>query len=158
MPKINKLFYEFEKFHSHPLNIMLHLICIPAILYSYLGLFHTFLKFFSLDLKSELIIYTAFITPGLVVFFNCSLLLTLELILISLPLITLFFITIQNYNSLILLFFILIFSLAWIGQLWGHRIENQKPAFTKEFIFLFIGPLWVINQLNKKITQALKKK
>ena len=41
-------------------------------------------------------------------------------------------------------FYILIFTLAWIGQFVGHRIEGKKPSFLKDVFFLLIGPLWVI--------------
>ncbi|GAA3996382.1 hypothetical protein GCM10022408_03730 [Hymenobacter fastidiosus] len=37
---------------------------------------------------------------------------------------------------------IIVFGLAWVGQLWGHKVEGQKPDFLKDLQFLLIGPLW----------------
>lgn len=156
MSHINKLFKEFETYHTNPTNIKLHLICIPAILYSFLGIFHTILKYSSLNLNTELLIYTTFVTPGLVFLFKCSLVLTLELILISLPVVLFYFLTIPSFELQSLLLFIFIFVIGWFGQLWGHKLENKRPAFTKDFIFLFVGPLWVLNFLNKKIILLVK--
>jgi uncharacterized membrane protein YGL010W len=48
------------------------------------------------------------------------------------------------YGSLI------IFITGWIGQFWGHKIEGKKPSFAKDLQFLLIGPLWIIEKLNKK--------
>ena len=55
----------------------------------------------------------------------------------------------------LLLIYILIFIVAWIGQFIGHKIEGKKPAFFKDLQFLLIGPLWLLsyiyNKLNIKI-------
>jgi uncharacterized membrane protein YGL010W len=45
---------------------------------------------------------------------------------------------------------LIIFTTGWIGQFWGHKIEGKKPSFAKDLQFLLIGPLWVIQKLNKK--------
>jgi uncharacterized membrane protein YGL010W len=45
---------------------------------------------------------------------------------------------------------ICIFIVGWIGQFWGHKIEGKKPSFAKDFQFLLIGPLWVIQKIGKK--------
>jgi uncharacterized membrane protein YGL010W len=44
-----------------------------------------------------------------------------------------------------------IFTIAWIGQFYGHKIEGKKPSFLKDLQFLMIGPAWVIeNVFGKK--------
>ena len=37
-----------------------------------------------------------------------------------------------------------IFTLSWIGQFIGHKIEGKKPSFLKDLQFLLIGPAWLI--------------
>ena len=47
-------------------------------------------------------------------------------------------------------FFILslvIFTVAWIGQFIGHKIEGKKPSFFKDLFFLLIGPIWTMHTL-----------
>ena len=63
-------------------------------------------------------------------------------------------ISLFNKNQLLLIY-ISIFIIAWIGQFLGHKIEGKKPAFFKDLQFLLIGPLWLLsfiyNKLNIKI-------
>lgn len=43
-----------------------------------------------------------------------------------------------------------VFALAWVGQFVGHRIEGAKPAFFDDLGFLFIGPIWVVQEIRAK--------
>jgi uncharacterized membrane protein YGL010W len=50
-----------------------------------------------------------------------------------------------------LLFFSLgLFSVAWIGQFYGHKVEGKKPSFFQDLQFLLIGPAWVVENLFAK--------
>ena len=44
------------------------------------------------------------------------------------------------------------FSVAWVGQFIGHKIEGQKPSFFDDIKFLLVGPAWlagfVLRRLN----------
>jgi uncharacterized membrane protein YGL010W len=42
-----------------------------------------------------------------------------------------------------------LFTIAWIGQFIGHRIEGRKPSFFKDLQFLLIGPLWILAKLSR---------
>jgi uncharacterized membrane protein YGL010W len=46
---------------------------------------------------------------------------------------------------------IVVFVLAWIGQLIGHKIEKKKPSFLKDVFFLLIGPAWLLGKLYQKV-------
>ena len=48
------------------------------------------------------------------------------------------------------IFLIILFALAWAGQLYGHKIEGEKPNFYDSLKLLFIGPLWVAKPLLEK--------
>ena len=39
---------------------------------------------------------------------------------------------------------LIIFTLAWLGQFYGHKIEGKKPSFIKDLQFLLIGPAWLL--------------
>jgi uncharacterized membrane protein YGL010W len=45
---------------------------------------------------------------------------------------------------------LIIFTIAWIGQFYGHHIEGKKPSFAKDLQFLLIGPLWVVKKISLK--------
>ena len=46
---------------------------------------------------------------------------------------------------------LIIFSVAWIGQFWGHKIEGKKPSFLKDVQFLLIGPVWLLSFIYSKL-------
>lgn len=37
-----------------------------------------------------------------------------------------------------------VFVIGWILQFLGHAIEGNQPAFLKNPVYLFIGPLWIL--------------
>lgn len=37
-----------------------------------------------------------------------------------------------------------LFVVAWAGQFVGHHIEGAKPSFLEDLQFLLVGPLWVL--------------
>ena len=55
----------------------------------------------------------------------------------------------KGWNSLCI--YIMVFTLAWIGQFIGHHIEGKKPSFLKDIQFLLIGPAWLLHFIYKKI-------
>ena len=50
----------------------------------------------------------------------------------------------------LILIYIIIFVIAWIGQFIGHKIEGKKPSFLKDIQFLLIGPAWLLSFIYKK--------
>jgi uncharacterized membrane protein YGL010W len=44
-----------------------------------------------------------------------------------------------------------IFAVAWIFQFIGHRIEGKKPSFFEDVQYLWVGPLFVLSLLYRKI-------
>ena len=55
----------------------------------------------------------------------------------------------QNCSSIITL--LLVFIIAWIGQIIGHKIEGKKPSFLQDLQFLLIGPAWLLHFIFQKI-------
>ena len=46
---------------------------------------------------------------------------------------------------------IVVFVVAWIGQFVGHKIEGHKPSFLTDLTYLLIGPAWVLAKLYRKL-------
>ena len=44
-----------------------------------------------------------------------------------------------------------VFVVAWIGQFLGHKIEGRRPSFFTDLAYLLIGPLWVLAKLYRKL-------
>ena len=47
-----------------------------------------------------------------------------------------------------------VFVLAWIAQFVGHKIEGRKPSFLTDLTYLLIGPAWVLAKLYRKLGWA----
>jgi len=44
-----------------------------------------------------------------------------------------------------------VFVVAWIAQFIGHRIEGRKPSFLTDLVYLLIGPAWVLSKLYRRL-------
>ncbi|MFL6693378.1 MAG: Mpo1-like protein, partial [Ramlibacter sp.] len=44
-----------------------------------------------------------------------------------------------------------IFVLAWIAQFVGHKLEGRKPSFFEDLQYLWVGPLFVLALLFRKL-------
>lgn len=151
MRNLESYITEYSESHQNPTNIMIHKICVPAIMFSLLGILKAFPFPESwpvwLDWSTILVIL-AFIYYA--TFKNVRVLAAI-FILVA-PMIVLLEVLRPR-------FFILslgIFIVAWIGQFIGHKIEGKKPSFFKDLFFLLIGPIWTMNSLLGQIGIDLK--
>ncbi len=60
----------------------------------------------------------------------------------------------RSTNQSVWLPALVVFVVAWIGQFVGHKIEGKKPAFFEDLQYLLIGPLWVLDALERRITRT----
>jgi uncharacterized membrane protein YGL010W len=142
MPSANErlqiILAEYNDSHQDPLNILIHKICVPLIMFSLLGI-----------LKS---IPTSHFDCSLILFVGAmgyyasfrNFNVVASMLLFVFPMYVV--LNMLRYHHLFLTSLI-IFVLAWIGQFVGHKIEGKKPSFLKDLQFLLIGPLWVIKAL-----------
>ena len=40
---------------------------------------------------------------------------------------------------------IIVFVLAWLGQIYGHKVEGQKPSFFEDMQYMMIGQAWLMS-------------
>ncbi|MGK0421572.1 MAG: YGL010W-like membrane protein [Polaribacter sp.] len=153
MKTAKQWFDEYAESHQNETNQFVHYICVPIIFFSVIGLLMSIPSQFiesTFGLYNPLLENWAVIVGVLVSFFYIRLgfWYFLEMLLVMLLCI------IGNFwlsNTTNLLYAsLIIFIIGWIGQFWGHKIEGKKPSFAKDLQFLLIGPLWVIEKLNKK--------
>jgi uncharacterized membrane protein YGL010W len=139
---------EYGESHRNPINKRIHWMCVPAILFSLVGLLASlpmpvtglgsWLNWGSLALALACLYYlklSTLVCVGMVI--ASSLMVLGNLMLAShVPL---------AWASLA------IFITAWIGQFVGHQIEGRKPAFFKDLQFLLIGPAWCLCYLYRSL-------
>lgn len=137
---------EYSESHQNPVNIKIHKICVPAIMFSLLGIIKAIPVPASWPLWldwSYLVVLMAFIYYGL--FKNVRVL--LAIFLLVLPMMGI----LEFLRPRFFILSVVIFIVAWIGQFIGHKIEGKKPSFFKDLFFLLIGPIWTMNSLAEQM-------
>ena len=136
MSVLTRLLESYEKSHQNPINEAIHIIAIPLIMFSILGMTAAF------D------IFLEYILAGVVIFYYLKLskiaaLLMLVWLLIYLGLVVLF-------KPYIIEISILLFAFGWILQFLGHFIEGKRPSFFEDLRYFLIGPLFVVQKAISK--------
>ena len=153
MKTAKQWFDEYAESHQNETNQFVHYICVPIIFFSVIGLLMSIPSQFiesTFGLYNPLLENWAVIVGVLVSFFYIRLGFWYFLVMLLVMLLCI----IGNFwlsNTTNLLYAsLIIFIIGWIGQFWGHKIEGKKPSFAKDLQFLLIGPLWILQKLNKK--------
>lgn len=136
MKTVTEWFDEYSDSHQNKTNKLIHWVCVPAILFSIIGILAHF---------SALL--TALILVMILVFYS-RLDLVLSVAMTALLIIMAWLIWILPVG---VGFYIGLFVLAWIGQFYGHKVEGKKPSFLKDLQFLLIGPLWCMDAYLGKV-------
>jgi len=147
MKTIEQWLSEYRNDHKNPTNQMLHKICVPAIVFSLLGLFYCIPFPFSADSVLErLILNWAAVFAMFAMCFYIRIVPRLAAFLLAaiFAILSIFVYWEKHSPQSILPICIFVFVVAWIGQFVGHKIEGEKPSFFKDLQFLLIGPLWVL--------------
>ena len=136
MSVLTRLLESYEKNHQNPINEAIHMIAIPLIMFSILGMTAAF------D------IFLEYILVGIVFFYYLKLskiaaLLMLVWLLIYLGLVVLL-------KPYIIEISILLFAFGWILQFLGHFIEGKRPSFFEDLRYFLIGPLFVVQKVISK--------
>ena len=136
MSVLTRLLESYEKNHQNPINEAIHIIAIPLIMFSILGMTAAF------D------IFLEYILVGIVIFYYLKLskiaaLLMLVWLLINLGLVVLL-------KPYIIEISILLFAFGWILQFLGHFIEGKRPSFFEDLRYFLIGPLFVAQKVISK--------
>ncbi|WP_034120363.1 Mpo1 family 2-hydroxy fatty acid dioxygenase [Acinetobacter nosocomialis] len=141
MKSIAEWFDEYSESHQNPTNKKIHWVCVPAILFSIIGI----IAHFSALLTALLIVLTLIFYARLdlvLAVAMAALLVVMAWLIYALP------VGIGVY--------IAIFVIAWVGQFYGYKVEGKKPSFFKDLQFLLIGPVWCMDAYLGKILPKWK--
>lgn len=138
---IDALLAKYSESHRNPTNEIIHFVCVPAIVFSLLGLIWSLQPMAALGVVLlSLAYYVRLSIPFAAGMLVMSLVMLGVLSVLPPP--------------TILPLSIAIFVLAWIGQFIGHKIEGKKPSFFDDVRFLLVGPLFVLSFLYRKLKLA----
>ena len=150
---INQWLLEYGESHQNPINKNIHWICVPLIMLSLIGLLWSIPYSFDFTLIGSsysinfAIIFLLLVT---IYYFRLSKSLCIGMIIISYMLIKGVYL-LNQLNYSLWKISLIIFTIAWIGQFIGHKIEGKKPSFFEDLQFLLIGPAWLLSFIYKKI-------
>jgi uncharacterized membrane protein YGL010W len=139
--KLAAVLAEYARHHQNPRNKLIHCICVPAILFSVIGILVAINFGVTLIAIAAAILYynryghKAAIQMGVV----------LIVMLVA-------WVTIMPSHHLAAIA-IGIFVVGWTGQFAGHIYEGSKPSFLEDLQYLLIGPLYVLAELREKLAR-----
>jgi uncharacterized membrane protein YGL010W len=138
---IDVLLARYGESHRNPVNELIHIVCIPAIVFSLLGILWAMHPLVASIVVAAALAYYVKLSRafalGMAVMAGVMLAL-----LAMLP------------DGTVLPTSIGVFVAAWIGQFIGHHIEGKKPSFFDDLRFLLIGPLFVLRILYQRLRLA----
>ena len=138
---IDVLLARYGDSHRNPVNELIHIVCIPAIVFSLLGILWALHPAVALLVAAAALAYYVTLSRtfalGMGVMAGAML-----LVLAMLP------------DGTVLPTSIGVFVAAWLGQFIGHHIEGKKPSFFDDLRFLLIGPLFVLSFLYRRLNLA----
>jgi uncharacterized membrane protein YGL010W len=136
--QVEILLAKYAESHRNATNEWIHIVCVPTIVFTALGLFWSIHPLVALAVAVASLLYYATLS---VPFAFGMLLMSAAMLggLYWMP------------PQLVLKVSLGVFVVAWIGQFIGHKIEGKKPSFLDDLRFLLIGPLFVLGFLYRRL-------
>lgn len=148
MVNVHVLLNEYGESHQNKINKKIHWICVPAIMFSLLGIFWSLP--FPFNISPFINWATALIILSLIYYIFLSWQLACGMLFISLFMI-LILRWVDGFSVPLWQIACAVFIVAWIGQFLGHHIEGKRPSFFKDIQFLLVGPVWILADVYRKI-------
>jgi uncharacterized membrane protein YGL010W len=142
---------EYSVSHQNPTNVLIHKVCVPAIMFSTLGI----IKAFPVPISWPLWFDWSVVAVVLAMCFYASFK-NVRVVLSQLLLVIPMMLILELLRPRFFLLCVGIFIVAWIGQFIGHKIEGKKPSFFRDLFYLLIGPVWTMNSLTAQVGIDLK--
>lgn len=134
---VDVLLEHYAQSHRDPRNEAIHCVAIPLIMLSLVGLLYALHPWVAYVFVAASLVYYARLS--LVFLLTMALLTAVALLLV------------RAMGSQVLPVSAAIFVLAWIAQFVGHKLEGRKPSFFEDLQYLWVGPLFVLALLFRKL-------
>lgn len=150
MRRIDELLDQYSNDHRNANNQVIHVICVPAIVWSVTALLWTIPVPGTWFLPGAFSAFAMFLAWAY--YWRLSRRLAMGMLVCFLACLFLNRWIAGTYGmTALLVTAILVFVVAWIGQFIGHKIEGHRPSFLTDLVFLLIGPLWTLRKLYQRI-------
>ena len=158
MRNLQTFLADYGESHQNPVNQWVHILCVPAIFVSTLGLFWLLPLGQWLGLEGA---WAYWVNGGTLLaaicmpfYFRMSLGMTV--LMAGWLAVSLAIIVAVDRSGLSLAWsaaglWVMTALLAWAVQVWGHKVEGKKPSFVDDLVFLLVGPMFVSIELAHKL-------
>ena len=147
---IDRWFASYSGDHRNATNQWIHVLCVPAILWSVIALLWCIPSpgtWFRAGFWAGIAMFAAWMF-----YYRASRKLGVGMLVVFVALGWLTRWLHDGVGTTILLWLaVAVFVVAWIGQFVGHKIEGRKPSFLTDLTYLLIGPAWVLAKLYRKL-------
>ena len=147
----DQLLAEYSADHTHPVNRLIHSICVPLIFVS------VFAMLWAIPVPTGLSPGAGWMNVGTLALAGVTIYylrlaprLGLGMLLAALVIVPLVGLA-ASLPWPLWLTALSVFVISWIGQFIGHYVEGRRPSFFRDLRFLLIGPLWVLSKLYAAI-------
>ena len=153
MKPIQRLLDEYGESHQNSLNKKIHWVCVPAIMFSIIGLFWSIPHQYMPIIYDNIRLNWAMIITIIILTFYVRLSMIMALGMFTIGVLILGGNLLVEYYLVTPLWRISLYTfvIAWIGQFLGHKIEGKKPSFFQDLQFLLIGPAWLLSFIYNKV-------
>jgi uncharacterized membrane protein YGL010W len=135
--RVDALLAHYAESHRDLRNEAIHCVAIPLIMLSLVGLLfalHPWVAY-------------AFVAASMVYYARLSAVFLLAMAVLS----VLALVLVHAMGDQVLPVSAAIFVLAWVAQFVGHKLEGRKPSFFEDLQYLWVGPLFVLALLFRKL-------
>jgi uncharacterized membrane protein YGL010W len=150
MRRVDTLLDNYTADHQNPANQAIHVICVPAIVWSVSAMLWA------------IPVPTPQLQPGawaglamfvaMVVYWRLSRPLALGMLAcFALAIVLNRWIALAWGVKGLLWLGIAVFVVAWVGQFIGHKIEGKRPSFLTDLVYLLVGPIWTLRKLYRRV-------
>ena len=129
--KLDRLLAHYAESHRHPVNELIHVIAIPAIMVSIVGLLFALHPWVAYAFVGASLVYYALLHSPVLL----AIMAAWTVLLIGVA-------TAMGDKALAIS--LSVFVVGWVFQFIGHKIEGRKPSFFEDIQYLWVGPLFVV--------------
>ncbi|MFB9213856.1 Mpo1 family 2-hydroxy fatty acid dioxygenase [Vibrio sinaloensis] len=143
MRDLSQWLADYGESHQNPINQKIHKVAVPGIFLSVVGLIWSIppIALYGVILNWVWVVAV----PVLIFYFKLSLSVFIMMLGFILACISLIW-SIELMQAPVFLVSLVLFSVLWLLQFIGHKIEGKKPSFLDDVMFLLIGPVWVFRK------------
>lgn len=135
--RVDQLLAHYGESHRNPVNELIHIVAVPLIMLSLLGLLQSIHPWVPLVVMALSLVYYA----------RLSMVFLLSMLMMGLVMLA----VVRAMGEAVLTWSVAIFVLAWIAQFIGHHIEGKKPSFFEDLQYLLVGPLFVLSVIYRRL-------